>query len=91
MTYTVVVFEKGAVNDPETVRSAVDAMNHGAWPDPIVTNPGYSVRISKFKSPPLAVYAKGAIDDEAALREELNRGLAIVQLNPGYTIEFIER
>lgn len=89
--YTVVVFEKGAVDNIEVVRSAVDAMNNGAWPDPLVTNPGYSVRISRFKSPPLAIYAKGAVDDEAALRKELDRGLAVIELNPGYTIEFFER
>lgn len=88
--YTVVVFEKGAVDEPEVVRSAVDAMNNGAWPNPIATNPGHSIRISKFKSPPLAVYTKGAVDDEAVLHAELDRGLAVIQINPGYTIEFFE-
>ena len=89
MAYTVVVLEKGAIDDPEAVRASVDAMNYGAWPAPIVTNPGYSVRISKFRNPPLAIYARGALDDDAALRDELNKGIAIVQINPGHTIEFV--
>jgi hypothetical protein len=91
MTYTVVVMQKGAVDDIEAVRASVDQMKHGAWPDFIQFNPGYDVRISQFKSPPLALLSKGAVDDTDALRAELDKAIAIVEINPGYTIDFVER
>lgn len=91
MTYTVVVMQKGAVDDVEAVRASVDQMKHGEWPNFIECNPGYDIRISQFKSPPLAIVSKGAVDDQDSLRRELDKALAIIEVNPGYNIEFVER
>lgn len=88
MSYIVVVVEKGAVDDIDTLRASVDSMMHGNFSEPVEHNPGHSVRLYRFTNPPLAVFAKGAVSDLSIINQELQKGVAIIEINPGHKIEF---
>lgn len=91
MSHTVVVFNKGAFDDVEKFRASVKDTPMSEWPTVIAHNPGFSLRIQHFLTPPAAIICRGAVDDTDALWRELHEHVAVVELNPGFDIELLER
>jgi hypothetical protein len=85
----IAVVEKGAIEDIETLRSALRDR-----PAIVETNPrakkAITVYCQRDDSQLHAVFERGAVDDVSELRLELSRDIAVVVVNPGRSFEMLE-